>query len=187
MRRVLYLVASVVVFSITSAAHANPSPSGFPNLDDYVSVDADEYERTVGHEVLAVVFVPASGNYSCNFSVGGYPPPAAPGVGTPECHGDIPGADDATATDDVSDGCFFVQILPGTSQHPGGAVYRSHSSCKPYASGAAQAPRIELPPGHKVTVKTVTCAQGEGDNTACLDTRNGGHGFVISPERSWTF
>ena len=64
---------------------------------------------------------------------------------------------------------------------------RSSIDLRPFLNRAFDSPENEIPAGHKITIGPIACAQGEGDNTACLDTRNGGHVFVISPERSWTF
>ena len=44
-----------------------------------------------------------------------------------------------------------------------------------------------LAPGEKVTQTTMTCGVAPGAVTACIDTADGGHGFVLQPAGSWVF
>jgi hypothetical protein len=165
------------------SAYAAPIPPGFPDLAGYAAVDASEYMFwTHGHQFME--FYPPSKHYECSVDItgssGGHPL-------APRCSGDIPGADDAPAEEPITSGCSQAQIIPGTPPNPVGSIGRYNSTCEPFSGRHFDRPEEELPAGHKITIGPITCAQGEGDNTACLDARGGGHGFVISPERSWTF
>jgi hypothetical protein len=168
-------VALAVFPPVASTVYAAPPP-GFPNLNDDAPADARSHVFfTRGSKFVALY--PPSKHYHCLINVTGKSWDQAH---APSCVGDIPGADEAPAEGPIPDGCFQVSISPDS-------LSRFHAVCGPFSNRTLEEPDYELSPGQKITVGPITCAQGEGDNTACLDARGGGHGFVISPERSWTF
>jgi len=44
-----------------------------------------------------------------------------------------------------------------------------------------------LAPAQKVSLGSTTCGVAPGGVTACIDSTDGGHGFVLQPTGSWVF
>ncbi|CPT40516.1 Uncharacterised protein [Mycobacteroides abscessus subsp. abscessus] len=169
-----------------SPKRAGADPAGFPDLDRFVAVAADDYFVTYIRGRRLVAF---STPYSlmCDFDA----PVDLTAPPTPRLHcaGDLPG---------MTDGHFASHHSPpactaGTADiaPSGGYEFMPYDwKCGdinfrlddfPYWSGQL------LDRGEKLSYGNITCAVGDDNLVACLDRSGGDHGFVIRPSGSRAF
>ncbi|MFZ2239161.1 MAG: hypothetical protein WAV90_06400 [Gordonia amarae] len=70
----------------------------------------------------------------------------------------------------------------GTAQSGSAAILHYKGNCSNQFGG-----NKVLNPGQKVSYGNITCGVVGGGITACLDSSNGTHGFVLDPAGSWAF
>jgi hypothetical protein len=173
--QVLVLAGALAVVGAPGAQAGPTPPPNFPDLDGF-TVDTNThlvpYQRTTQ---LVVKFTTPDG-LSCGID-------ALDGVGSSvRCYGAVPGTAglpvvaDARATAQCD---FGVAQLNSASP---GVISRLRGNCPTDLSGATL-----LAPGQKVSMGTATCVVAAGGVTACIDSTDGGHGFVLQPAGSWTF
>lgn len=168
-------VASGLLAILAGAPVATAEPAGFPDLTGFVvatDTHLAEYKQTSQQMVR---FSTPDGLY-CGI---GTLTALAPTV---RCYGPIPGIADRTLKIDPTAAapCDFgvAQLLAANP----GAISSYRGECPTDLAGAAP-----LAPGQKVSLGTATCGVVPGGVTACIDTADGGHGFVLQPSGSWTF
>ncbi len=174
MKLPLFVLAGAAVVLTAPLAHAAPPPN-FPDFTGFNVVTTTHlatYQRT---DQQVVKFSTPDGLSCLLSSLAG----TAPVV---RCYGPVPGMTGLGVTADPTAKAprdFGVAQLhaanPGTV-----SSYRGDHPAD--LAGAAV-----LAPGEKVTFLTMTCGVAPGDVTACIDTTDGGHGFVLQPTGSWTF
>ncbi|MGW4099954.1 hypothetical protein [Mycobacterium sp. NPDC004974] len=158
---------------ISGTAQAEPQPHVFPNLDEFVSANPENF------------YVPLRGGPSYQFTT-------STGVsceinfGGPWCSGNF-SPDPYESTDNV---CSHAGR--SNREHPDRehtySINRLDDKCQ---SEAGPKGRL-LEVGQKLVadwgpqVGVFTCAVGENGLVACIDTRHN-HGFVIEPTGAWTF
>ncbi|KKB98465.1 hypothetical protein [Mycolicibacter arupensis] len=167
------------LFLAAPGSPAQAQPAGFPNFDDFATVPVDNYISTGPKGPGRWVNFSTPYNVACQFDA--IDPPA----GTSQaiiCDGDMPGLANAPLGSGapVPDGCVI-----GTVRSQGAAglrLNREPATCgRQFSNGAF------LGVGQKLSYGNVTCAVGNDQLVACLDTSLGQHGFVLSPSGSTAF
>ncbi|WP_420109218.1 hypothetical protein [Mycolicibacter arupensis] len=183
-RRILRLLVGAAaaaggLFLAAPGSPAQAQPAGFPNFDDFATVPVDNYISTGPKGPGRWVNFSTPYNVACQFDA--IDPPA----GTSQaimCDGDMPGLANAPLGSGapVPDGCVI-----GTVRSQGAAglrLNRESTGCgRQFSNGAF------LGVGQKLSYGNVTCAVGNDQLVACLDTSLGQHGFVLSPSGSTAF
>ncbi|MCV7275122.1 hypothetical protein [Mycolicibacter arupensis] len=183
-RRILRLLVGAAaaaggLFLAAPGSPAQAQPAGFPNFDDFATVPVDNYISTGPKGPGRWVNFSTPYNVACQFDA--IDPPA----GTSQaiiCDGDMPGLANAPLGSGapVPDGCVI-----GTVRSQGAAglrLNREPATCgRQFSNGAF------LGVGQKLSYGNVTCAVGNDQLVACLDTSLGQHGFVLSPSGSTAF
>ena len=159
------VTAGAALLAISAPPAANAVPDGFPDLAGFTPVDATAFVRPFSYAerwTSGYVFFRTPDGISC--AIGG----------SSWCTGAFPG-------------------LPPEQQSPCAAVRQGANGSAPYTLAPSDQPCVAtadkvLNPGQKLVNDTyaVTCVVGDGNLTACIDTRNN-HGFVLKPSGSWTF
>ena len=183
-RRILRLLVGAAaaaggLFLAAPGSPAQAQPAGFPNFDDFATVPVDNYISTGPKGPGRWVNFSTPYNVACQFDA--IDPPA----GTSQaimCDGDMPGLANAPLGSGapVPDGCVI-----GTVRSQGAAglrLNREPATCgRQFSNGAF------LGVGQKLSYGNVTCAVGNDQLVACLDTSLGQNGFVLSPSGSTAF
>jgi hypothetical protein len=171
-RCVWAITVSVVVAGAAVAPAASAQPPGFPDINNFADVTSS-YMIPGGRGDPGVLFSTPDG-LSCGFaapqSVTADNPPA-------HCDGFLPGVSGLPVANDQAGDC---DIGRATTDPP--EIWHHRSSCNPPSAG-----NKILNPGQKVTYGHITCGVAPGGVTACLDTANGEHGFVLQPSGSSAF
>jgi hypothetical protein len=179
-RTTRYLGAGIFAAALTlmgCGPHAAALPPGFPNLDSFAPVPADNYIRTGPKGPGRFVEFSTPYNIECIFTATTDPVPAGTTQGV-NCDGDIPGvASGGTATE----ACAVGKV--GEVGAAGFRTERELTSCPlgSFNSGAL------LGAGQKVSYQNVTCAVGGDGLVACVDNSVGQHGFALKPSGNVTF
>ncbi|MEN4449453.1 hypothetical protein [Mycobacterium sp. SM3041] len=174
MKLLLITLAGAVVVLTAPLAQAAPPPNfpDFANFDVVTNTHLTAYRNTTQQ---VVQFSTPDGLY-CDIG-------ALAAVGTTvRCHGPVPGTAGLAVTADpnAKTPCDFgLAQLHGANE---GTISRYRGDCPTDMAGAAV-----LAPKQKVSLGTATCGVAPGGVTACIDTTDGGHGFVLQPTGSWTF
>jgi hypothetical protein len=167
--------AVFIVLSSTTMPSAAADPQQFPDLSGYTEVNSNDYLTYSAYSTTGAQFV-TPGGYRCRMS---YVSKAAASL--IQCWGALPGtshnlvgvsyppAAAATLADKDPSAMERYQWMDGPGNWHDGTV--SPDAYKP------------VPPHSKVTYRDETCGVDES-MTAC-EFR--GHGFVLSPNGSWTF
>jgi hypothetical protein len=168
------VACAAVLFVAAVAPIAFAQPPGFPDLSGFADVTSS-YRTPGGHGPPGVNFSTADG-VNCGFGV---PAQVTPDSQFVQCFGTLPGIQNLPITSGSSTqgDCDLGEAQVGES----GVIGHYKGRC-PAPGGN----RI-LNPGQKVFYGNITCGVAPGGVTACLDTANGEHGFVLQPSGSWTF
>jgi hypothetical protein len=167
-------VAVAVALVPTPAAQAAPPPN-FPDFTGFAVVTDTHGGLYQGGTSEVVTFAAPDGVLCGIYPLGGF-------GNSVRCYGSIPGSQGLAVTVDptASAPCDF-----GTAQlrsaNPG-VINRITGDCPSGLAGATP-----MAAGQKVWVGTTTCGVAAGNVTACYDTTDGGHGFVLQPAGSWSF
>lgn len=157
-------VSSAVLGLVTGTANA--APSGFPDLDAFAPVEANQYAASAGKTSVAVKFSTPDG-LECGLSNLG---PDNPTIHTYAwCIGPIPGM---PADAPVVHGTTDKVMSNGAGLVRGG--------------GGTPGPQRLVDVGQKISSANITCVVGADRLTACIN-RVDNHGFVLQPSGSWTF
>jgi hypothetical protein len=165
MKTMAIVTAGAALLAVGAPPAANAVPDGFPDLAGFTPVDATAFVRPPSYAerwTSGYVFFRTPDGISCAIGASSW------------CTGAIPGMA-------AADQSPCASVRQGTD---GSAPYTLAPSDQPCA---ATTDRV-LNPGQKLANDTygITCAVGDGNLTACLDTRTN-HGFVLRPSGSWTF
>jgi hypothetical protein len=165
MKTMAIVAAGAALVAVNLLPAANAAPDGFPDLDGFAPVDAAAFTRPFSYAerwTSGYVFFRTPDGISC--AIGG----------SSWCTGALPG-------------------LPADQQSLCASVRQGADGSAPFRLGQSDQPCVPtadnvLNPGQKLINNTyeITCAVGEDNLTACIDTRND-HGFVVKPSGSWTF
>jgi hypothetical protein len=184
--RVLGVLTLVTTSTIAFAQHAAAAPPPrFPNLDSFTAVPADGYITTsLPGNSPRINFV-APNSVTCDFYGG--PAPAPQPSQDIKCIGELPGMDD-------------IPFPGGGHPRPGDCVEGSvnfkgpgYELSRMTYGGCGGNPAVPantgkaLSVGQKLSYLNVTCAVGNDNLLACLDTTSGDHGFVLQSVGSWGF
>jgi hypothetical protein len=157
--------------------HAAALPPGFPNLDSFSPVPADNYIATGPKGPGRFVAFSTPYNIECGFTATTDPVPSGSSQGV-HCDGEIPGiASGPTATESCA---------TGTVASYGASGFRTDRQLSGCPIGSYNAGAL-LAAGQKVTYQNVTCAVGTDVQVACIDTSLGQHGFALKPSGNVTF
>lgn len=164
----------VVCVGIVSAAVITPAasaqPPGFPDINNFADV-TNTFTQHGGRGTVGVKFATPDG-LSCGL---GMPSSVTSDNQLVQCNGPLPGIDGASnGTCDLG----YAQAPPSGP----GAVSHSDGNCP---SGPPDLPILN--PGQKVSYGNIACGVAPGGVTACINTSNGEHGFVLQPSGSWSF
>lgn len=177
MRMLTAAVVGAVLTLLGCGPPAAALPPGFPNLDSFAPVEVDGYIATGPKGPGRFVAFSTPYNIQCGFTATTDPVPAGSSQAV-HCEGEIPGvASGPSITESCATG---VVNSMGTS---GFRVERQLSGCP---IGSFHAGTL-LGVGQKLTYQNVTCAVGDDDLLACLDTSLGQHGFALKPSGNVTF
>jgi len=177
------LTVAGITAGLLAAAWGPPAwarPPGFPDLDDFTAVPADDYITTGPKAPGRWVSFSTPYNIACRFEASATAPAGASQAIM--CDGDMPGMATAPLASGaaVPSGCVI-----GTVRSAGAAglrLNRESTSCgRQFSAGTF------LGVGQKVSYRNVTCAVGTDPLIACLDTSLGRHGFVLRPSGSSAF
>jgi hypothetical protein len=171
----LTVCAVAAVLAVSGGAVAHAAPPNFPDLQNFVVVTAshqDTFQRGIQQ---MVTFLTPDGVRCGIRALGGVGP-------TVRCYGPVPGLQSVPVTTDANakSSCDFG-MAQLRSANPG-LLSNYRGDCPDDLADAAL-----LAPGQKVRLATTICGVAEGNVTACIDSTNGGHGFVLQPSGSWTF
>lgn len=174
MKLPLFVLAGISVVLTAPPAHAAPPPNfpDFAGFDVVTSTHLATYQRT---DQQVVKFSTPDGLACLMSALGG----VAPSV---RCYGPVPGTAGLAVTADPTAKApreFGIAQLHAANE---GTINSFRGDYPTDLAGAAL-----LAPGEKVTLTTMTCGVAPAGVTACLDTADGGHGFVLQPTGSWTF
>lgn len=174
MKLPLLVLAGASAVLTAPLAHAAPPPN-FPDLTGF-SVVTSTHLATYQRTAAQVVKFSTPDGLACMMSaLGGVAP-------TVRCYGPVPGTAGLAVTADPNAKApsdFGVAQLHAANM---GTISSYRADRPTDLDGAAL-----LAPGEKVTQTTMTCGVAPGGVTACIDTADGGHGFVLQPSGSWTF
>ena len=174
MKLPLVVLAGASIALTAPSAQAAPPPN-FPDLAGFSVVTSTHlatYQRT---DQQVVKFSTPDGLACLVSALGGVAP-------TVRCYGQVPGTTGLAVTADPNAKAprdFGVAQVHAANE---GTISNYRGD---YPTDLAGAPL--LAPGEKVTLTTMTCGVVAGGVTACIDTTDGGHGFVLQPSGSWTF
>jgi len=169
------VVVGLAVSTCSTRAAASPPP-GFPDLAGFAAVPVEDYFVTYLRGRRVVVFSTPH-HLVCDFDA----PADLADPPTPRLHcaGDLPGTGAACTAGTVefspSDAYEFLPY----NWKCGDVDFRVDDF--PYWSGKP------LVSGEKLSYGNVTCAVGDDDLIACLDTSGGQHGFVVRASGSRAF
>ncbi|TDZ79564.1 hypothetical protein DE4585_03310 [Mycobacteroides salmoniphilum] len=171
-----------VLFAATLALGSAPvtasaEPPGFPDLNNFTAVNAQDYVQA-GRGGDYARFSPPSRQYSCSFLTKGVANPAP----LLSCSGNIPGVPDNVPTVGPEAPCPMAikQVNKRTGNYAFNIASTQCGDIEKYSS------RV-IPVGEKITFGAVTCAVTDDDSVACVDATNGNNGFLLSPVGSSTF
>lgn len=155
---------------LVGVGRAAAQPPGFPDLNDFQSVDPTGY-TAAARAGGATYFVTPDG-VQCIL-----PNPTTPGDHvSASCGGPIPGLPDTLVGERGCSGVDTPTSLP-TDLGPYG--FTKDANCPVLTS-----PLLNV--GQKITAGGITCVVGVGRLTACIDPVLN-RGFVLQPSGSWTF
>jgi hypothetical protein len=165
MKTMAIVAAGAALVAVSAPPAANAVPDGFPDLSGFAPVDATTFARPFSYAerwASGYVFFRTPDGISC--AIGG----------SSWCTGAFPG-------------------LSAEQQSPCASVRQGADGAAPFRLEPSDQPCVPtsdkvLNPGQKLINDTygITCAVGEANLAACIDTRND-HGFILKPSGSWTF
>jgi len=165
MKRMAIVAAGAALVSVSALPSAYATPDGFPDPNGFAPVDATAFVRPFSYAerwASGYVFFRTPDGISC--AIGG----------SSWCTGAFPG-------------------LSAEQQSPCASVRQGADGSAPFRLESSDQPCVQtndkvLEPGQKLTntIYEITCMVGDGNLTACVDTRNN-HGFIFQPSGSWTF
>ncbi|MCX8555054.1 hypothetical protein OS121_08090 [Mycolicibacterium mucogenicum] len=175
MKLKICLAAAAFAVGGIPVAHAVTPPPNFPDLTNFDVVTASHQVNYQRGTQQMVTFSTPDGVRCSIYAFGG--------VGSAvRCYGAIPGLQAQQVGTDVNakSPCGFgmAQLHAATP----GVLSSYQGDCPSDLDGAAL-----LTPGQKVRMATTICGVAPGEVTACIDSTDGGHGFVLQPSGSWTF
>lgn len=166
---VALLAATVALTLGTGTAAA--APPGFPDLDAFTPVEANQYAASAGKTSVAVKFSTPDG-LECGLA--NYGPDSPETQNYAWCSGGIPGMPaDAESVHGEADKVTGY----------GGPVFM-YKFVK--NGGFKPGPQKILDVGQKISSANITCVIGADRLAACIN-RVDNHGFVLQPSGSWTF
>ncbi|KAB7752358.1 MULTISPECIES: hypothetical protein [Mycobacteriaceae] len=174
MKLPLFVLAGASIALTAPSAHAAPPPN-FPDFTGFnvvTNTHLTTYQRT---DQQMVKFSTPDGLACLLSTLSGTGPVV-------RCYGPVPGMAGLGVTVDPTAKAprdFGVAQLHAANA---GTVSNYRGDVPADLAGAPL-----LAPGEKVTLATTTCGVVAGGVTACIDTTDGGHGFVLQPSGSWTF
>jgi len=174
MKLPLFVLAAASVVLTAPLAQAAPPPNfpDFANFDIVTNTHLAAYRNTTQQ---LVKFSTPDGLY-CNIGA------LASAGTTVRCYGPVPGTAGLAVTADptAKTPCDFgMAQLHGANE---GTISRYRGDCPTDMAGAPL-----LAPAQKVSLASTTCGVAPGSVTACIDSTDGGHGFVLQPTGSWVF
>lgn len=178
-RTIRVLAAGVLAAGLSAAVFPPPataSPAGFPDLNGFTAVPADDYVTTGPKGPGRWVDFSTPYNISCQF-VAVEEPGSSEAI---SCDGDMPGMDNAAYTQGSPEPGWCLIGTVRSTNSGGLRLNRESVMCPagPYNAGTL------LNVGQKVSYGNVTCAVGADQLVACL---SGQHGFVLKPSGSSAF
>ena len=185
------LLAAVAVFGAVAVPEAAAEPQ-FPNLDDFATVDAEGY-RTYSAYMTAGWQFTAPGGVLCRITEN-----SCAWFASLACWGALPGVPDGENDIGLDKAAAPSAPVFTKSDRQGYGYKNLGVPGRENTIPLTQKDYPLLAPGKEIVVSgagaTTTCAVGDGGVTACRmekaasDSEDGWrHGFVLSPEGSWTF
>lgn len=174
MKLPFFALAGLSVVLTAPLAHAAPPPN-FPDFAGFDVVTATHLATYQHTDQQVVKFSTPDGLACLMNALGG----VAPMV---RCYGPVPGTAGLAVTADPNAKApreFGIAQVHAANE---GTISNFRGDYPTDLAGAAL-----LAPGEKVTLTTMTCGVAPGGVTACIDSTDGGHGFVLQPSGSWTF
>jgi hypothetical protein len=175
MRSMRAVACAVILFVAAVAPIASAQPPGFPDLSGFADMTAAFTTHENRGGAPGVNFSTPDG-LTCGFPT---PPNPGPDSQMVSCDGPFPGLASIPVSNASQGACDLgsVNALAGTPSQ----INHFRGPC-PSPPG-----RQVLNPGQKVSSGNVTCGVAGGNITACINTGEGEHGFVLQPSGSWTF
>lgn len=175
MKLTVAVVAGVLAIGSAPVAHAVVPPPNFPDLTNFDVVTASHQVTYQRGTQQMVTFSTPDGVRCSMHALGSVGP-------TVRCYGSVPGLQAQPVGTDVNakSSCGFG-MAQLHSASPG--VLSSYTGDCPTDLDSAAL----LAPGQKVRMATTVCGVAAGGITACIDSTDEGHGFVLQPSGSWTF
>jgi hypothetical protein len=174
MKLPLFVLAGASVVLAAPLAHAAPPPN-FPDFAGF-SVVTSTHLASYQHTRQQVVKFSTPDGLYCDIGTLG-------AVGTTvRCYGPVPEMTGLAVTVDPNARAprdFGVAQLHAASE---GTIGSYRGDYPTDLAGAAL-----LAPEQKVSLGTAMCGVAPGGVTACIDSTDGGHGFVLQPSGSWVF
>ncbi|MBV8790187.1 MAG: hypothetical protein JOZ00_26340 [Mycobacterium sp.] len=176
------VAAASVIPGPAPQAAAQPPPN-FPSLDGYTAVPADGYaSAAAGSPRLSF-----AGPYGLVCDFYGGPAPAPQPSQDIKCKGDLPGLDDLPFPGGGRSRPGDCVVGSVDFKGPGYQLSRmSYFGCDGNPASAPSGAKV-LNAGQKLSYLNVTCAVGNDNLVACLDSTSGDHGFVLQRSGSWAF
>lgn len=178
-------VAVVVAISSTTAPTAAADPQQFPDLSGYTDINENDYLTYSAYSTLGVQFV-TPGGYRCRMS---YISKAA--TSAIQCWGSLPGTSHnlvgVSYPSSTGDGAKFADKDPSSMEK-----FQWMDGPGNWHDGTVSPDAYKPSPAHsKVTYERETCGVDQS-MTACVvaggqANQDQSHGFVLSPNGSWTF
>jgi len=153
-----------------------PTSKTFPDLSSFAAADWQQFDRdgSPGKGYL-VRFSTPDGSTRCSILNGLTASCVGNIVGIPNAAPEFARDNDTFAGND-SGSCAGV-LLDNADSY---SFRRNGGGCPPFADTKT------LQAGQKLVKYQITCAVGDGNLTACINTATN-HGFVLRPSGSWTF
>ncbi len=183
---------AVLVLAVAVASACQTSPIGqpaaertepsraIPDISKYGSVDWQQFDPggSPGKGYL-VRFSTPDGTTRCSILNGLSASCVGNIAGMPDSAPDYSSDRDTFAGND-SGRCPGVLYNASDPQKPQYAFRKNGGGCPPFADTKT------LGAGQKLVKYQITCAVGDGNLTACINSATN-HGFVLRPSGSWTF